>query len=60
MKTAIKNVYASVEAKDKEKAVAALNLASKKLDKAQAKGLVHKNFVARKKSELAKAVNSLN
>jgi small subunit ribosomal protein S20 len=60
MKTAIKNVYASVEAKDKEKAVAALNLANKKLDKAQAKGLVHKNFVARHKSELAKAVNSLN
>lgn len=59
LKTAMKNVYAAVEAKDAEKAKAALNLAYSKLDKAQAKGIVHKNFVARKKAELASAVNSL-
>ena len=55
----MKNVYATVEAKDAEKATAALNLAYKKLDKALAKGIVHKNYVARHKSELATAVNTL-
>ena len=42
-----------------EKAQAALAYAYKKLDKAQAKGIVHKNYVARHKSELATAVNTL-
>lgn len=59
LKTAMKNVYAAVEAKDAEKATVALNLAYKKLDKALAKGIVHKNYVARHKSELATAVNTL-
>ena len=40
-------------------ATAALALAYKKLDKAQAKGIVHKNFVARHKAQLAAHVNSL-
>ncbi len=59
LKTAMKNVYALVDAKDAEKATVALNLAYKKLDKALAKGIVHKNYVARHKSELANAVNTL-
>ena len=59
LKTAMKSVLAAVEAKDLEKATAALSTAYKKLDKAQAKGIVHKNYVARQKSELANAVNSL-
>ena len=59
LKTAMKAVYAAVQAKDAEKATAALSLAYKKLDKAQAKGIVHKNFVARHKAELAQAVNTL-
>ena len=59
LKTAMKAVFAAVEAKDLEQATAALNLANKKLDKAQAKGIVHKNYVARQKSELATAVNTL-
>ena len=59
LKTAIKAVYAAVEAKDQAKANVCLNDAYKKLDKAQAKGIVHKNYVARHKSELAKAVNTL-
>ena len=59
VKTAMKAVYAAVEKKDLEAAVLALNLANKKLDKAQAKGIVHKNYVARQKSALASAVNSL-
>ncbi len=59
LKTSVKAVMVAVEAKDKEKAQAALNLAFKKLDKALAKGIVKKNFVSRNKSELASLVNSL-
>ena len=60
MKTAIKAVEAAVKDGNKEAANNALTLAFKKLDKALAKGLVHANFVARNKSQLAKLVNSLN
>ena len=60
LKTAMKAVLAAVENKDKEKAVSSLSTAYKKLDKAQAKGIVHKNYVARHKSKMAMAVNSLN
>ena len=56
MKSAIKAV---LTAENKENATAALALAYKKLDKAQAKGIVHKNFVARHKAQLAAHVNSL-
>lgn len=59
LKTAMKSVLAAVEAKDAEKAQAALTVAYKKLDKAQAKHIVHKNYVARHKSALATAVNTL-
>lgn len=59
LKSAIKAVEAAVEAKDQEAASTAVSFASKKLDKAQAKGLIHKNFVARKKSQLARSVNSI-
>lgn len=59
MRSAIKNVEKSVEAKDKEKATSNLNIAIKRIDKAAAKGIVHKNFVARNKSRLTKKVNSL-
>lgn len=59
LKTSMKAVYAAVEAKDTEAANSALSFAYKKLDKAQAKGIVHKNYVARHKSKLATAVNTL-
>ena len=59
VKTAMKAVYAAVDKKDLAAAETALNFANKKLDKAQAKGIVHKNYVARQKSALAAAVNSL-
>lgn len=59
VKTALKGVEVAVENKDLEKANAALKLASKKLDKALAKGIYHKNFVSRNKSRLAKLVNTL-
>lgn len=59
LKTAMKAVFAAVEAKDLQKAQDALSLAYKKLDKAQVKGIAHKNYVARHKAELAAAVNTL-
>ena len=59
LKTAIKKVKTAVEAGDKEAAVAALNTANSKLDKAVAKGIHHKNYATRQKSRLAKAVNSI-
>lgn len=59
LKTAIKAVLSAVAAKDLEKAQSNLNLAYKKLDKAQSKGIAHKNYVARHKAELAAAVNTL-
>ncbi|HHV33106.1 MAG TPA: 30S ribosomal protein S20 [Acholeplasma sp.] len=58
-KTAMKAVLAAVEANDKDKAIETLNFANKKLDKGQAKGIYHRNYVANKKSQLAKLVNSL-
>ena len=59
LKSAVKEVEESVANKDKDKAVLALSLASKKLDKSVSKGFYHKNYVARQKSRLAKLVNSL-
>ena len=56
LKTAIKkaNVAVDANAADKEAAVVA---AIKKIDQAAAKGLIHKNNAARKKSALAKKLN---
>ena len=44
---------------EKEKAADLLSFAHKKLDKGLAKGIYHKNFVARYKSQLAQLVNNL-
>ena len=52
-------VLQAVAANDKEKAITAVSFANKKLDKGQAKGIYHKNFVANHKSQLAILVNSL-
>ena len=53
LKTAIKkaNIAAETNAPDKE---AVIREAVKKIDQAAAKGLIHKNNAARKKSALAK------
>jgi small subunit ribosomal protein S20 len=59
MRTAIKTFEALVEAKDVEKAQAAFIVASKKIDKAASKGLIHKNAASRQKSRLAKKLNSI-
>jgi small subunit ribosomal protein S20 len=59
MRTAIKKFEALVEAKDVEQAQAAFIIASKKIDKAASKGLIHKNAASRQKSRLAKKLNSI-
>lgn len=59
LKTAIKKVKKAVEAKDKDAAVKAFNEANSLLDKAVTSHLKHKNYVARQKAALAKAVASL-
>lgn len=57
------NVKSSVrkfnEADNKENAVSALKTAQESLDKAVAKGVLHKNTAARKKSRLAKKLNNM-
>lgn len=59
VKTAIKQVELAVNNGDKELALNALPLAHKKLDKGQAKGIFHKNFVARHKSYLSNLINNM-
>lgn len=59
IKTGIKKVLAAVEAQDKDSAVKAYNAASKLLDSSITNGIHNKNYVARQKSRLSKAVNSI-
>ena len=59
LKTAIRAAREAVAAGDKAKAAEAVALASKKLDKAVSKGVIHKNQAANRKSAIAKKVNSL-
>ena len=58
-KTAIKKVYAAIEAKDREAAKAALLAATSTIDKAARKGIYHKNSASRKISRLNLAVNKM-
>ncbi|UJP39422.1 30S ribosomal protein S20 [Cellulomonas palmilytica] len=59
LKTHIRRVREAVAGGDKDAATSALQTASKKLDKAVSKGVIHANQAANKKSALAKSVNSL-
>lgn len=59
VKTAIRAARTAIVAGEKEKATAALVLASTKLDKAVSKGVLHKNNAANRKSALAKSVAAL-
>lgn len=59
LKTAIRATHTAIAAGDKKKADAALKLATKKLDKATSKGVIHANQAANRKSSIAKAVASL-
>ena len=59
LKTAIRAVNTAVESTDKDAAAAALVAASRKLDKAVSKGVLHANNAANRKSAISKKVNAL-
>ncbi len=60
VKTAIKKVETAIAANDAEGAKAALRNAISLIDKAETKGVFHKNNASRKVSRLSKAVNSIS
>jgi small subunit ribosomal protein S20 len=55
LKTRVKTALNSVGTEDNAEA---LRLAMKRLDKAAAKGVIHPNQAARRKSRLAKSINA--
>ena len=59
VKTAIKKVFATIEAGDKKAAEAELTAAIKTIEMAGSKGVYHKNNEARKVSRISKAVNEM-
>ena len=59
LKTALKKANAAIEAGDANKAEL-VKVAVKKLDQAAAKGLLHKNNAAHKKSQLVLKLNKSN
>ncbi|WP_299956735.1 30S ribosomal protein S20 [uncultured Modestobacter sp.] len=59
LKTQVRRFRTAADAGDKDAATAALVTASKALDKAASKGVIHKNQAANRKSALAKKVASL-
>ena len=58
-KTAIKTFEAAVEEGNKEKAEVAFTAAVKKVDQACTKGVIKANTASRKKSNLAKKLNTV-
>ncbi|MCV2491625.1 30S ribosomal protein S20 [Geodermatophilus sp. YIM 151500] len=59
LKTAVRRFRTAADAGDKEAAVSALQVASKALDKAASKGIIHKNQAANRKSGMAKRAATL-
>jgi len=59
LKTAIRKTREAVESGDVAKAQELAQAASRQLDKAASKGVIHANQAANKKSALAKSVNAL-
>ncbi|MDL9935541.1 30S ribosomal protein S20 [Gordonia sp. ABSL1-1] len=59
LRTAIRNFREAVESGDKDKAAELGKFASRKLDKAASKGVIHANQAANKKSAIALTVNKL-
>ncbi|MFC6355808.1 30S ribosomal protein S20 [Luethyella okanaganae] len=59
LKTAIRATRTALATGDKDKAATALKTATKKLDKAVSKGVIHKNQAANRKSAIAKKVAAL-
>ena len=59
LKTAVRRVRTAVDAGDKATAQSELVTASRSLDKAVSKGVIHANQAANRKSALAHQVNAL-
>jgi len=59
LKTAIRKFHAAVETGDTAAAEALMRDASRKLDKAVSKGVIHKNQAANRKSAIAKRQDTL-
>ncbi|BDZ43189.1 30S ribosomal protein S20 [Paraoerskovia sediminicola] len=59
LKTHVRRVREAVASGDKDAATAALATASRKLDKAVSKGVIHQNQAANRKSALSLKVNAL-
>ncbi|PID48810.1 MAG: 30S ribosomal protein S20 [Proteobacteria bacterium] len=59
MRTHIKSVLSAIEAKDREAAVAAYQLAVPVIDSTADKGIIHKNKAARHKSRLNAHIRAL-
>ena len=59
LRTHVRRVREAVAGGDKDAASVALATASRKLDKAVSKGVIHQNQAANKKSALAKSVSAL-
>ncbi len=59
LKTAVRKFREAAEAGDKDKAVELGREASRKLDQAVSKGVIHKNQAANRKSSIAKTADSL-
>lgn len=59
LKTTEKQFLAALAEGDVQKAEEGYKLASKKFDMAAAKGIIHKNAANRKKSKLAKKLNTI-
>ena len=59
LKTAIRKFNQAVQAGDADSAQALLHDASRKLDKAVSKGVIHKNQAANRKSAIAQRHHSL-
>ena len=59
LKTVVRAFREAADAGDQDKAAEALRVASRKLDKAASKGVIHKNQAANRKSALAKAASRI-
>jgi small subunit ribosomal protein S20 len=59
LRTAVRAFREAAASGDKDKAVAALRTASRKLDKAVSKGVIHKNQAANRKSAMGQQAASL-
>ena len=59
LKSAVRKFREAADAGDKDAAIAAARDASRRLDKAASKGIIHKNQAANRKSAIAKRAASL-